>query len=216
MSVFPERHRFKWNSNEINRLYIEYELRELDVNSIAHLHKRTVFSILNKLADEDLIQPTWIDARGYKSVEYESYCMENNSDSDNEDGEEDSEYIDELEDEEEEGAEEEDDDEEEEEDTEDAEEDEDTEGAEEDEEDEEEEDEEEEDTEEEDEEEEDEEEEDTEDAEEEEEEEDEEDEEENVDEAETSSGEFDPYSVKQKTNLLTTIINNIKSFFYKS
>jgi len=185
--------------NEINRLYVEYQLRELDVNSIAHLHKRTVFSILNKLASEELIQPTWVDARGYKSIEYENYCMENSSDSDNEDGEGDSEYVDELEDD---GAEEDD----EEEDEEDEEEEEDPEGAEEEDDGAEEED-------------------DTESAEEEDEEEEEdpegaEDEEEDDDtegaeEDETSSGEFDPYSVKQKTTMFITIINNVKSFFYK-
>jgi hypothetical protein len=80
--------------NEINRLHSEYEIKEYDVHAIAHIHKRTVYAILSKLSDEGLIEPTWIDARGYKSKEYETYCMEN--DSFNSDDENDSEYMDEL------------------------------------------------------------------------------------------------------------------------
>ena len=90
----PERHRFKWNMNEINRLYSEYQLRELDVHAIAHLHKRTVYAILSKLSDEGLIEKTWIDARGYNSKEYQAYSME--KDSFDSDDENDSEYKDEL------------------------------------------------------------------------------------------------------------------------
>ena len=87
----PERHRFKWNMNEINKLHSEYELKEYNVYSIAHLHKRTVYAILSKLSDEGLIEPTWIDARGYNSTEYQTYSME--KDSFDSDDEKDSEYV---------------------------------------------------------------------------------------------------------------------------
>jgi hypothetical protein len=56
---------FKWNMNEINRLHNEYEIKELDVNDIAKLHKRSVGGILYKLAEEGIISETWDDARGW-------------------------------------------------------------------------------------------------------------------------------------------------------
>uniref|UniRef100_A0A6C0KX53 Uncharacterized protein n=1 Tax=viral metagenome TaxID=1070528 RepID=A0A6C0KX53_9ZZZZ len=56
---------FKWNMNEINRLYNEYEIKKLDVYTIAELHRRDVKGILYKLADEGIIQEYWEDARGW-------------------------------------------------------------------------------------------------------------------------------------------------------
>jgi hypothetical protein len=176
--------------NEINRLHSEYEMRELDVHAIAHLHKRTVYAILSKLSDEGLIEKTWIDARGYNSKEYQAYSME--KDSFDSDDENDSEYKDELEGDvdsnaetEEEEGEEEDDDEDE-----DYEEEEDTEGAEE--------------------------EEDDDDYEEEEEEEDD-DKNSNKEslEIEDSTSDFDPYDSKPKFRLLETIFKHITDFFSK-
>ena len=50
----PARHYFKWNMNEINRLYNEYEIKQLTTKEIADLHKRTEKSIIYKLQDEGI------------------------------------------------------------------------------------------------------------------------------------------------------------------
>jgi hypothetical protein len=59
-----KRHRFPWSVNELNRLYNEYEIKELTIRQIAKLHSRTYKSILHRLEIEGLIQPDWSDARG--------------------------------------------------------------------------------------------------------------------------------------------------------
>lgn len=59
-----KRHYFPWNVNEINRLYNEYEIKELTVRQIAKLHNRTYKAILHRLEIEGLILPDWSDARG--------------------------------------------------------------------------------------------------------------------------------------------------------
>ena len=67
----PSRHRARWTVPEINRLHSEYEMKELTVYQIAALHNRTVKAILSKLQAEELIDPTWQNARGWsESNEY--------------------------------------------------------------------------------------------------------------------------------------------------
>lgn len=61
---YTKRHRFPWNVNEINRLYNEYEIKELTIRQIAKLHDRTYKAILHRLELEGLILPDWSDARG--------------------------------------------------------------------------------------------------------------------------------------------------------
>lgn len=63
--TMPARRNFKWSMNEINRLYNEYELKQLTVQEIAFLHARTNYGILNKLCEEGLINLSWSDARGW-------------------------------------------------------------------------------------------------------------------------------------------------------
>jgi hypothetical protein len=62
----PKRHYNRWNSDELKNLHKEYNLRELTVQEIAKLHKRSIFSILNKLQNENLIDSKWTNARGWK------------------------------------------------------------------------------------------------------------------------------------------------------
>jgi hypothetical protein len=64
-NVSNKRKGFTWNVNEINRLYNEYELKELGVYEIAKLHQRDVKGILYKLSDEGLIDNLWDNARGW-------------------------------------------------------------------------------------------------------------------------------------------------------
>ena len=61
---YTKRHRFRWSVNEINRLYNEYEIKELTIRQIAKLHERTYRAILHRLDIEGLILPDWSDARG--------------------------------------------------------------------------------------------------------------------------------------------------------
>ena len=60
------RYRQPWGSNEVNRLYSEYELRQLPILDIAKLHQRGEHAILHRLAKEGLILETWSDVRGWK------------------------------------------------------------------------------------------------------------------------------------------------------
>lgn len=62
--IVIKRHRFPWTMNEINRLYNEYEIKELSVRNIAKLHHRSYKAILFQLSKEGLILPDWSDARG--------------------------------------------------------------------------------------------------------------------------------------------------------
>jgi hypothetical protein len=59
------RYRQPWSSNEVNRLYSEYELRQLPILDIATLHKRGEHAILHRLAKEGLILESWADVRGW-------------------------------------------------------------------------------------------------------------------------------------------------------
>jgi len=63
--MFPKRNGFKWSSNEINRLFHEYEIKELDILQIAEIHERTPFSVLVKLESEGIIEKEWDTVRGY-------------------------------------------------------------------------------------------------------------------------------------------------------
>jgi len=60
---YTKRHRFPWSVNEINRLYNEYEIKELTIRQIAKLHDRTYKAILFRLQLEGLILSDWSDAR---------------------------------------------------------------------------------------------------------------------------------------------------------
>lgn len=50
------RHNAKWGNNEINSLYREYELLEMNPEQIADKHQRTVYGILYKLRKEGIIE----------------------------------------------------------------------------------------------------------------------------------------------------------------
>ena len=63
------RYRQPWSSNEVNRLYSEYELRQLPILNIATLHKRGEHAILHRLAKEGLILESWADVRGWNAGE---------------------------------------------------------------------------------------------------------------------------------------------------
>ena len=60
-----KRHRCPWAMNEINRLHNEYEIKELTIQQIAQLHDRTIYAILNKLQDEEIIDKSWKGVRGW-------------------------------------------------------------------------------------------------------------------------------------------------------
>ena len=63
------RHRFPWSELESERLWREYENRELTIQQIATLHQRTTNAILHKLTSERII----IDfgsARGYNEYAF--------------------------------------------------------------------------------------------------------------------------------------------------
>jgi hypothetical protein len=60
-----KRHRFPWAMNEINRLHNEYEIKQLTIQQIAQLHERSVYAILNKLQDEEIIDKSWKGVRGW-------------------------------------------------------------------------------------------------------------------------------------------------------
>ncbi len=63
-TMYPNRHYNKWNMNEINRLYNEYEMKELSVHDIAMNHERTVYGIISRLQVEGIVQ-SWESARGW-------------------------------------------------------------------------------------------------------------------------------------------------------
>ena len=50
-----KRHNKHWSPNELEKMYREYNLRELTIQEIADLHGRSTYAILNKLVQEDLI-----------------------------------------------------------------------------------------------------------------------------------------------------------------
>ena len=65
-----KRYRKKWSSNEINRLFNEYELKELPISAIAKLHERGEFAILHRLSVEGLINEKWSDVKGWEPRQY--------------------------------------------------------------------------------------------------------------------------------------------------
>jgi len=67
MTVTASRHRLPWSMSETNRLYSEYELKQLPISNIAQLHARTEYAILHKLAQEFLINASWNDVKGWKA-----------------------------------------------------------------------------------------------------------------------------------------------------
>jgi DNA-binding PadR family transcriptional regulator len=66
------RHRARWSTSEINSLHNEYELKKYSVQEIANRHKRSVYSILYKLAEEQLIEKSWENVRGWTPSETET------------------------------------------------------------------------------------------------------------------------------------------------
>jgi hypothetical protein len=79
MSTF-KRHRFPWSANEIERLWREYENKELTIQQISALHQRSVDAILYKLEAEGLIDHDWACARGYTEyAEMMNYPIINSS-----------------------------------------------------------------------------------------------------------------------------------------
>jgi hypothetical protein len=60
-----ERYRQPWSAGEVNRLWNEYEIRQLPILQIAKLHKRGEYAILHKLAKEGAILETWSDVKGW-------------------------------------------------------------------------------------------------------------------------------------------------------
>lgn len=67
MTMTASRHRLPWSMSETNRLYSEYELKQLPISNIAQLHARTEYAIMHKLAQEFLINASWNDAKGWKA-----------------------------------------------------------------------------------------------------------------------------------------------------
>jgi len=67
MTMTASRHRLPWSMSETNRLYSEYELKQLPISNIAQLHARTEYAIMHKLAQEFLINASWNDVKGWKA-----------------------------------------------------------------------------------------------------------------------------------------------------
>lgn len=59
------RYRQPWSSGEVNRLWNEYEIKQLPILEIARLHKRGEYAILHRLAYEGAILDSWADVRGW-------------------------------------------------------------------------------------------------------------------------------------------------------
>jgi Ran GTPase-activating protein (RanGAP) involved in mRNA processing and transport len=102
--------------NEINRLYNEYEIKQLTISEIAMIHKRTELAILHKLEKENIIDSSWNDARGWKLSDNSNFKNYLEKIKHNYEGEEDEELDDEedeeLDDEEDEELDDDDDDDE--------------------------------------------------------------------------------------------------------
>ena len=67
MTMTASRHRLPWSMSETNRLYSEYEMKQLPISSIAQLHSRTEYAILHKLAQECMINASWNDVNGWEN-----------------------------------------------------------------------------------------------------------------------------------------------------
>jgi hypothetical protein len=61
----PLRRGRPWSSNETNRLYNEYELKELTITEIAKLHERSEEAIVFRLMVEGLVNEKWNNVRGW-------------------------------------------------------------------------------------------------------------------------------------------------------
>ena len=66
----PLRRGRPWSSNETNRLYNEYELKELTITEIAKLHERSEEAIVFRLVVEGLINQKWDNIRGLTLPDY--------------------------------------------------------------------------------------------------------------------------------------------------
>lgn len=69
LKELTKRNNYKWSVNEILTLQRQYELEELTIQEIALIHKRSVFSILNKLEKEQIIV-NFNEARGFNNVNF--------------------------------------------------------------------------------------------------------------------------------------------------
>jgi cobalamin biosynthesis protein CobT len=70
------RHNKKWSNSELEKLYREYNLRELSIDQISELHGRSVYSILHKLQKEHLIDNNWSNANGWSNANEKSIVKE--------------------------------------------------------------------------------------------------------------------------------------------
>jgi len=92
----PSRHRLPWSMSETNRLYNEYELKQLPILTIAKLHARSQYAILHKLSHECLINKSWNDVKGWDGLKKFQTNMDMQSDDDDfeeEDHDSDSDYT---------------------------------------------------------------------------------------------------------------------------
>ena len=60
------RHYHRWSADEVDELRNEYTVSKLTVQEIADLHDRSIFSILNRLEKDKLIDSRWTKPRGYE------------------------------------------------------------------------------------------------------------------------------------------------------
>ena len=63
-----KRHNKHWTPNELEKMYREYNLRELTIQEIADLHGRSTYAILNKLVQENLINKKILKDKNYNYV----------------------------------------------------------------------------------------------------------------------------------------------------
>jgi CCR4-NOT transcriptional regulation complex NOT5 subunit len=66
MNTMRRRHYHRWSADEVAELRNEYTVSELTVQEIADLHDRSIFSILNRLEKDKLIDSRWTKPRGYQ------------------------------------------------------------------------------------------------------------------------------------------------------
>jgi hypothetical protein len=66
----PKRRGRPWNNNEVNRLYNEYELKQLTISEISKLHERSEHAIVFRLMTEGLVNQKWDNIRGWTLPDY--------------------------------------------------------------------------------------------------------------------------------------------------
>jgi hypothetical protein len=66
MNTMRRRHYHRWSADEVDELRNEYTVSKLTVQEIADLHDRSIFSILNRLEKDKLIDSRWTKPRGYE------------------------------------------------------------------------------------------------------------------------------------------------------